>query len=554
MAKHHKPLTPTQPGLPIIPSESLSKQGRSLPSVYNNNFPDGQFTLVNDTDSNIVNNYVGEAINIAGAPVNVFKLLGIYEQSKLIDLTGEGQPISSGSYNAFPPSNAFDRTTSEWRTVQKGGECITDISYIGYDFGPIRLNNGRVRYGIDTAIKHEITTIILTQGCDSKNRISKARVERSPDNKVWYGVDIIDIPDVSGPLQFRIKQSAPARYWRLRPLAFNGGPEDFWAVVSLELIDFNSLTLQDVQDELGFLENRDRVYANQSILIKAYYQIVDPMLEVGKFGGHIADTQTWILEVAFSATTNALGRPLIIGDILEIPSETQYTPLLKPVKKYLEVQDVAWATDGFTPGWVPTLQRISAVPAIASQETMAIFGDLNLPTQFNDFANTVDNVYNVEAQFQDQRVRAAANTEVPERGEDIANVEQISLEQIAAAEEKFPGINLGKLNYDPRGLYVQDGMPPNGESFTEGPKFPPSPKDKAWHRLTSDPSLKEKVPTLLYRYSTLKGRWLFYEQDKRELYNVTTNPALTNILTKPNIPLNKVGQAPSAVPVMPKKP
>jgi len=520
---------------------AASQTNPDLPCVYNTDLTCSPFSLVNDQDSNLINNNVAEAINIAGAEVNVFKLLGIYEQTKLIDLTSQGVAISSGEYTAFPASNAFDDTTSEWRSIQKG-QNIPGTSFIGYDFGPIRLNNGRVRYGIDTAIKQHITTIKIKQSCNEENRISKARVERSTDNKIWYGVDIIDLPNSGETIQLRIKQSAPARYWRIRALSFNGGVNDLWAVVNLELYDFNSVILSDVQDELGFLENRDRSYATQTISLKAYYELIDPTLELTRFAAQMPDSQTWIFKVAFSTAINTLGRPFVIGDILEIPSQIQYTPTLKPVKKYLEVTDVAWATDGYTPGWTPTLQRLTAQPAIASQETMAIFGDLNLPSNKNDYAHLEQKRFNIEALFLDQKVIANANTKVPERGEDIANIRQFTNEEIAEADHQKPGINLGKLNINPTTHYVEAAMPPNGEPFTEGPTFPQNPKNGDWHRLTYE-NVPDPIPTVLYRFSVTKGRWLIMEQDRRKEYTVTTNPRLESYISDPNaVPLDQVGR------------
>jgi hypothetical protein len=551
MNKHHKIVVQTSGSIPV-PSDTLATPQAALPFVYELNLPPSTYSLINDADSNIANNLAVEALNIAGANINVFKLLGIYEQTKLIDLTGKGEPIASGSFNAFPASNAFDNTISEWRSIQLGPDNIVGCSYLGYDFGPIRLDNERVRYGINTSIKEHITTLNIQQGCDPQNRISKARIERSMDAKLWYGVDVISLPNTSDPVQYRIRQSAPARYWRIRPLAFNGGPTDFWAVVKLQLIDFNSLNFQDVQDELGFLENRDRAYSSTSLQIKAYYTIVDPMLEVGKFGGHISDTQTWLLEVAFSSCVQILGRALVIGDIIEVPSETQYTPGLKAVKKYLEVQDVAWATDGFTPGWVPTLQRITALPALATQETMAIFGSLNLPTNRNNYAHLTEKRFNIEALFLDQKVRAAANTEVPEKGEDIANIRQFSVDEIAQAEQQKPGIDLGRLNIDPRGIYVEDALPKNGEPFTEGPEFPPNPKNGDWHRQTYF-QLPDPIPPILFLWSAQKGQWLWYEQDKRAKYNNVTNPTLESYIDNARrVPINKIGKSPIGTKVAPK--
>lgn len=542
---------------PIVLSDTLKTPQASLPAEYTLHLPppSESMSLINTADSNFVNNQIVEALNIAGANVNMFRLLGIKEQTKLVDLTGKGEAISSGEYNAFPASNAFSNTTAEWRSIQKGANIVAN-SYIGYDFGPIRLDNGRVRYGIDTSIKKHITTIIIAQACDAQNRISKARIERSPDGIKWYGVDIISLQDTGEAVQYRIRQSAPARYWRIRPLVFNGGNNDFWAVVKIQLADYASKNLADVQDELGFLENRDRAYAQESIQLKAYYTLVDPMLEISKFGGHIADTQTWIFEFAISSCVDLMGRSPVIGDIIEVPSEAQYNPALRSVKKYLEIHDVAWATDGYTPGWIPCLLRITALPALATQETMDIFGDLNLPSNKNDFAHLDEKRFNIEALFLDQKVRAAANTQVPEKGEDIANIREFSVEEINAANAQKPGLDLGKLNIDPRGLYVEDGLPKNGELFTEGPVLPDiaTAKDGAYHRLTFPIQNGDTIAPILYRFSKLKNQWLWWEQDQRDKYNYTTNPVLQSYLDNPQrVPINKIGKSPAGEPVVPKK-
>ena len=53
----------------------------------------GTWRLQSDTacganDTVMANQYVVETLEISGAPINVFKLLGVHEQGKLIDLTG----------------------------------------------------------------------------------------------------------------------------------------------------------------------------------------------------------------------------------------------------------------------------------------------------------------------------------------------------------------------------------------------------------------------------------------------------------------------------------
>ena len=100
------------------------------------------FQLTNESDC-LAASLVNEHLTIGSAIVNVFKILGIYEQGKLFDLTNDGAGISNGEFAEFPAANAFDNLPTEWRSVQRG-KAIENQSFIGYDFGPIKLDNGRV--------------------------------------------------------------------------------------------------------------------------------------------------------------------------------------------------------------------------------------------------------------------------------------------------------------------------------------------------------------------------------------------------------------------------
>lgn len=487
------------------------------------------FDITTDPTNCFIQSVVEEHLNIGAAPINVFKLLGIHEQGKLVDLTGNGTAISSGEYPDYPAMNVFMDNFDEWRSTQKGS-LITSCGFIGYDFGPIRLDNGRLRYSVETEVRHHITTIKIQQGCESKNRVSRARVERSDDGQQWFGVAIINLPNTDKIEQISFRQSAPARYWRIRPIEFLGGPSDYWAVKRLELIDYAATDLSNIQNDFGILENRDRAYAKESIQLKGFYDLQEPLTDLTRFGIDMSSTQQYIIRIAFNAVVRALGRPIVIGDILELPSETQYTPELKPVKKYLEVTDVTWAAEGYTPGWKPTIQRITAMPILASQETMDIIGDINQSSNQNNFANLETPFpFNMEGFTSSNVAQATADSLVPERGTDIANVRHFTEEEIAEAAKH--GINLAKFNFNPRGLYVEDGLPPNGEPYTEGPTWPENPKDGDYHRLTYD--TKYNIPPRLHKFSVAKNRWIFVEEDKRALYN-TIKPTLQSLLNDPN--------------------
>lgn len=486
------------------------------------------FDLTKGNDILTQDRYVEESLNIGGAVVNVFKLLGIHEQGTLIDLTGQGRPISSGNaHTDWAASNVYNSSEAcgGWRSIEKGQDVIR-TAYLGYDFGPIYDHEDeRNIYGIETNISHHITTLKIKQGSDSTKRVTKARIERSLDGKTWYGADLVDLPDDDNLNEINFKGSSASRYWRIRPTAFNGvTANDMWEVTQLELMDWEETSLYNVQDQMGFLESRDRDYAKESIEIKGSYDLLDIQTDVGMFGQAPA-SQNLYLMLSFSQCVRRLGRPIVVGDILEIPSEAQYAHDLQRVKKYMEVTDVAWSTEGYTPGWQPTLFRVIIEPMISSQETLDIIGDIKQPdaTGFLD----IDDEEYTDLTDQDHRVDTQADTNVPERGEDqyeIAHIDEDEVESIAASTG---GINVGKLSSNQGKLYVEDGLPPNGLPYTEGPKYPTDPNDRDYHRITND---KFNIPARLFRYSVAKTRWIYCETDRRDQYN-TMKPTLQNMIT-----------------------
>ena len=486
------------------------------------------YSLSTDPVNCLVQQLVEEHLNISAAPINVFKLLGVHEQGKLVDLTGKGTAISSGQYPDYPASNAFNNDFQEWRSTQKGS-LVTTSGYIGYDFGPIKLDNSRLEYSVDTKIQHHITTIKIQQACEAKNRVTKARVERSDDGQVWLGVAIVILPNTTNLETISFKQSASSRYWRLRPITFLGGDIDFWAVKQLELIDFAATRLDNIQDELGFLENRDRAYASEGLAMKGYYDLLEPSTDLTRFGIDMSSSQQFIFQIAFSASVRILGRPIVIGDIFEIPSEAQYAPDMTKVKKYVEVTDVMWSNTGFSPGWVPTIQRVVTMPMLASQETLDIIGDINPPSSLNEFFGMEQSPFNVEALTANAKIEAEARRAVPERGAEDAKIRQFTEEEISRAATK--GVDLTKLNVNQRGVYNEDGMPPNGLPYTEGITWPENPKDGDYHRLTYEARLN--IPTRLHKYSIMKNRWVFVEEDKRSAYNIG-KPTLNSLLRDSN--------------------
>lgn len=478
-----------------------------------------------------------ELLAISGAIINVYKLLGVHEQGKLVDQTGFGIAISNGDISNYNAANAFDKYITEWRSQQLGSDVVRS-AYIGYDFGEIKLPNGRNRYGIETFVKHDVATIKIKQGCNAVNRATKIRIERSSDGIKWYGVSILDVSDCDGMVTLNFKRSVPSRWWRVRPVVFGGGSNDWWAVQAVQLIDYEITAIDNIQDRV-FMENRDRDYSTETITIKGTYTPIEVQTFQSKFGPSslFGGNETYSIEVNFAQTVSQLGRPLVIGDIIQLPSETQYTPALNPVLKYLEITNITWSVNGYTANWVPTIQKILAEPALASQETQNIFGKL---TEDIDTSGLVDiNDGNPDRPYQDimdinDTKAAELNTMVPERGEDYSGVTKITKDDPwVQAHPQFNTTNIDRN----RTIFGHDAMPPNGESYTQADQFPPTPVDGAWHRLTYT-HINNNIAPRLYRYNSIKMRWLLMAIDRRfEMKN--SKPLLQEYLNPSESSLTK---------------
>jgi len=201
----------------------------------------------------------------------------------------------------------------------------------------------------------------------------------------------------------------------------------------------------------------------------------------------------------------------------------------------LEVNDVGWSTEGYTPGWKPTMLRIIAQPMIASQETQDIFGDLVGQVDSSGLFDTDDGQHPIYQDYSEIaptiEEQAVQKEKAPQRGDNAGNeVALFEPEQIQAAADI--GINIQKIGLNPQGLYVEDALPPNGEDFSMGDTFPTIPTDGDYHRLTYS-GLAEEVPDRLYRFSTSKGRWVYLETDRRHEFD-GQRKKLQEFITSPN--------------------
>jgi hypothetical protein len=99
-------------------------------------------------------------------------------------------------------------------------------------------------------------------------------------------------------------------------------------------------------------------------------------------------------------------------------------------------------------------------------------------------------------------------------------------------------MNVDKLNRARLPIGI-DAMPPNGLPYTQGDDFPTNPANGAYHRLTYD-RVGANLPVRLYRYSTVKARWLYLETDRKEF--ITANRPLLAEYTGENSSKTPLGE------------
>ena len=544
-------------------------------------------------------------LNASGAPLNVFKLLGVHEQGVLADLVGRGRPMNG-------TENAFDLIAGNWSSTETG-MGVLESAWIGYDFGTTKTSFNQEVSAQGFPNSTHITSFRMLQPTEGK-RALQVRIDRSlggfkidplkvlfsgvgngtfkdyapgtsacegafilqansatnftvffssvgaalevvgvcivgvrfnslhgsftispgsvpfstndmftlPVELSWLRVDVINLPDNNSAEVIRINQSAASRYWRIVPISFTGVHNDQpWEVQKLELFDFQATRLDDVQDQL-YLENRDRDYAKQSIQFKVSYQPFDSISDLSKFGFQISDMYTFT--TVFSTMVAALGRPIVVGDILELPSELQYDHNLKPVRKFLEVTDSSWSADGFTTSWRPIIYKFQATQLIPSQENRDIVGTSETQRYVIDDGSFFDGIEQIATGVNaaSNAVQSEALLAVPAKGTNVR--------EVASGMNRFdqPG------SYDGVGLYVEDGMPPDGQPYTEGFKLPDVAglTDGEFFRLNYDPKLN--IAARLYRFNTVKNRWIYIETDRRAV-NTALKPSQKEIFNSTSV-------------------
>jgi hypothetical protein len=133
---------------------------------------------------------------------------------------------------------------------------------------------------------------------------------------------------------------------------------------------YDALNPTNIQDLL-FLENRDRVYDTDIYRLRGHYNVQNLDFDLSQFGLFLNNDIIYIT-VHYNTMIDIIGRKLMVGDVLELPHLLDYNPLQETIpvalKRFYQITDSNYASEGFSPTWYPHLWRIKCEPLVDSQE------------------------------------------------------------------------------------------------------------------------------------------------------------------------------------------
>jgi hypothetical protein len=152
---------------------------------------------------------------------------------------------------------------------------------------------------------------------------------------------------------------------------------------------YDQLNPTNIQD-LMWLENRDRKYDPNIYRIRMHYNVSNIDFDLSQFGLFLSN-DTIFLTVHYNDMIDILGRKLMVGDVLELPHLLDYHPLNESIptalRRFYQVTDGNFASEGFSQTWFPHLWRLKAEPLVDSQEFADI---LRQPTNTDNYLGDWD--------------------------------------------------------------------------------------------------------------------------------------------------------------------
>ena len=148
------------------------------------------------------------------------------------------------------------------------------------------------------------------------------------------------------------------------------GPTDQGASIDYTQPQYDALDPTNIQDLL-FLENRDRTYDPNIYRLRGHYNVQNLDFDLSQFGLFLNNDIIFIT-IHYNDMIDLIGRKLMVGDVLELPHLLDYNPLKETIpvalKRFYQITDGNFASEGFSPTWYPHLWRIKCEPLVDSEE------------------------------------------------------------------------------------------------------------------------------------------------------------------------------------------
>jgi hypothetical protein len=148
------------------------------------------------------------------------------------------------------------------------------------------------------------------------------------------------------------------------------GPTDQGPSIDATQPQYDQLNPTNIQDLL-FLENRDRTYAPDIFRIRGHYNVQNLDFDLSQFGLFL-NNDILFITVHYNDMIDLIGRKLMVGDVFELPHLLDYNPLNETIptslRRYYQITDSNYASEGFSATWYPHLWRIKCEPLVDSQE------------------------------------------------------------------------------------------------------------------------------------------------------------------------------------------
>jgi len=155
------------------------------------------------------------------------------------------------------------------------------------------------------------------------------------------------------------------------------GPTDQGPSIDYTQPQYDALDPTNIQDLL-FLENRDRTYDPNIYRLRGHYNVQNLDFDLSQFGLFLNNDIIFIT-IHYNDMIDLIGRKLMVGDVLELPHLLDYNPLKETIpvalKRFYQITDGNFASEGFSPTWYPHLWRIKCEPLVDSEEFSQILSE-----------------------------------------------------------------------------------------------------------------------------------------------------------------------------------